>query len=103
MSGGRWNYGHEKLFAAANTIEKMAAQNPYGDNAATLAEFSTGVRLMRLAAIYWRRIDWLVSADDSAESFHRRLQEELRELATGTFDSSEFEDYYLERELEETR
>ena len=92
MSGGRWNYGHEKLFAAANTIEKMAARNPYGDDAATLAEFSTAARLMRLAAIYWRRIDWLVSADDSAESFHMRLQRELRELAAGIFDSSQFEE-----------
>jgi hypothetical protein len=85
MSGGHWNYGHDQLFEAARQIEKMAAQNPYGDEAATLAEFSTAASVMRRAAIYWRRIDWLVSADDSAESFHRRLQTELTALDAGTF------------------
>lgn len=85
MSGGHWNYGHDNLFEAARQIEKMAAQNPYGDDAATLAEFSKAASAMLRAAIYWRRIDWLVSADDSAESFHRRLQEELTALDAGTF------------------
>jgi len=32
---------------------------------------------LELAGIYLQRIDWLVSGDDSEESFHERLQEDL--------------------------
>lgn len=85
MSGGRWIYGHNNLFEAATDIEKMAARNPYDDDAETLAEFTRAVYVMRKAAIYWRRIDWLVSADDGPDSFKRRLREELQALEDGTF------------------
>lgn len=85
MSGGQWNYRHDDLFRAADEIEKMAARNPYGDTADTIAEYSRAARVMREAAIYWRRIDWLVSCDDGPESFHRRLQKELTALRQDTF------------------
>ena len=39
------------------------------------------VDLLRSAAIYVQRIDWLVSGDDGEDSFHRRLQKELEKLA----------------------
>lgn len=86
MSGGRWNYGHDRLFEAARNIEKIAARNPYGDGPETLAEFMTAAAIMRRAALYWKRIDWLVSADDSEESFHRRLKEDLNALENGVYD-----------------
>jgi hypothetical protein len=37
-----------------------------------------GIAYLRLAEIYTQRIDWLASNDDSEESFHRRLQQDLR-------------------------
>jgi hypothetical protein len=46
----------------------------------TIAEFRKAVVIMKQAAIYAQRIDWLLSGDDSEESFHRRLNEELNKL-----------------------
>lgn len=85
MSGGHWNYRHDDLFRAAADIEKMVEDNPYGDDAKTLHEMLHGALLMRRAAIYWRRIDWLTSGDDGAATFLKRLSEELAALERGTF------------------
>ncbi len=46
----------------------------------TLDEFRKAIKILRTAAIYAQRIDWLVSDDDGEESFHRRLKEELDKL-----------------------
>jgi hypothetical protein len=46
----------------------------------TLAEFRKAVVIMKQADIYATRIDLLLSGDDSEESFHRRLNEELNKL-----------------------
>ena len=35
---------------------------------------------MKKAAIYAQRIDWLVSGDDSEESFHARLKRDLKAI-----------------------
>lgn len=45
-----------------------------------LEEFKRGLRILKMAAIYAQRIDWLMSGDDGEESFKRRLKEELDEL-----------------------
>ena len=46
-----------------------------------IEEFKKGVDILRKAHVYAQRIDWLISGDDGEESFHRRLKEELDELA----------------------
>lgn len=38
------------------------------------------VKVLRLAAIYAHRLDWLLSGDDGEESFAHRLDKELAEL-----------------------
>lgn len=45
-----------------------------------LEEFKKGLKILKMAAIYAQRIDWLMSGDDGEESFKRRLKEELDEL-----------------------
>jgi len=42
-----------------------------------IERFKEGVDVLRKAAIYAQRIDWLLSGDDGEESFLRRLKEEL--------------------------
>ena len=42
-----------------------------------IEKFKEGVDVLRKAAIYAQRIDWLLSGDDGEESFLRRLKEEL--------------------------
>ncbi len=46
----------------------------------TIREFKKAVALLRKAAIYVQRIDWLLSDDDGEENFHERLKEELDAL-----------------------
>jgi hypothetical protein len=46
-----------------------------------IEEFKKGLDILRKAQVYAQRIDWLVSCDDSEESFHRRLKEDLDKLA----------------------
>ena len=37
------------------------------------------IKYLRVAQIYSKRIEWLLSGDDGEESFHKRLKEELDE------------------------
>jgi hypothetical protein len=46
----------------------------------TIAEFEKAVKVLKLAYVYAQRIDWLLSGDDGEDSFHRRLQAQLKEL-----------------------
>ena len=57
--------------------EKLLLQihSQYSDE--TIEEFKCALNLLKTTRIYIKRIDWLVSGDDSEESFHERLQEEL--------------------------
>jgi hypothetical protein len=43
-------------------------------------EFKKGLKILKTAAIYAQRIDWLLSGDDGEDSFKRRLKDELDEL-----------------------
>jgi hypothetical protein len=43
----------------------------------TLMQLRIGIVHLKFAQIYLQRIDWLLSSDDSEESFHKRLQEDL--------------------------
>lgn len=43
-------------------------------------EFKKGLKILKTAAIYAQRIDWLLSGDDGEESFKRRLKEDLDKL-----------------------
>ena len=45
-----------------------------------IEEFKKGYWILRKAAIYAQRIDWILSGDDGDESFIRRLNEELEQL-----------------------
>jgi hypothetical protein len=50
------------------------------DDPEVLEEFKKGLKILKMAAIYAQRIDWLLSCDDGEDSFKRRLKEELDEL-----------------------
>jgi hypothetical protein len=46
----------------------------------TIAEFEKAVTVLKLAYVYTQRIDWLISGDDGEDSFHKRLQAQIKEL-----------------------
>jgi hypothetical protein len=50
----------------------------------TIEEFRKAIKVLREAAVYAQRIDWLLSGDDGEETFHKRLKEELGKLKAQT-------------------
>lgn len=54
--------------------------NTLGLSKETISEFKKGIRLLKKAAIYAHRIDWLLSGDDSEDDFHERLKEDLNNM-----------------------
>ena len=89
MSGGHFDYNQYKIGYIADEVDQLIRDNDsqelnaWGDpkgrafSAATIAEFHRALVLLRQAQIYAQRIDWLVSGDDSEDSFHVRLGEDL--------------------------
>jgi hypothetical protein len=93
MSGGHFDYNQCHIEDIAEKIEHLIASNNdddidyYGDKKGrfyseeTIEEFKQGLQALRIAYVYAQRIDWLVSGDDGEDSFHKRLRDELGQLA----------------------
>lgn len=92
MSGGHFDYQQCAIDRIADDVEHLIRDNDstevneYGDTIGrlyspeTMREFKAGFILLQEATIYAQRIDWLVSGDDSEDSFHSRLAEDLQQL-----------------------
>jgi hypothetical protein len=92
MSGGHFQYQQYKLIEIADQIEGLIytndsdEKNRWGDTIGahyrreTIRDFEKAVELLKRAHVYVQRIDWLVSGDDSEDSFHSRLKTELDKL-----------------------
>ena len=93
MSGGHFNYKQHHMLDMADDIggfiltNDSTEKNEWGDpigkhySPETIAEFEKAVKALKLAYDYAQRIDWLLSGDDGEDSFHKRLQAQLKELA----------------------
>jgi hypothetical protein len=85
MSGGHFDYKQFELTRIADDIRTLIRnnkrENEWGDinnyPKEILIEFQKAINLLEMAEIYTHRIDWLVSGDDSEETFHERLKEDL--------------------------
>ena len=110
MSGGRFDYKQYEFGYIADAIEDVILNNgrektkeelkneywrdhdsdwyekypedkfhhEYPDE--VIEKFKEGVELLRKAQIYAHRIDWLLSGDDSEETFLRRLKDDLSKM-----------------------
>lgn len=89
MSGGAFDYKQYQIGYIADEIEQLIEtndsdeRNEWGDTVGahylpeTVTEFKKALRALKIAQIYAHRIDWLVSGDDSEDSFHARLAKDL--------------------------
>ena len=78
MSGGAFNYQNNSCAIDKLTTELKYIGNKYSPK--TIEEFQKGLKILKEADVYLRRIDYLLSGDDGEETFHERLKEELEEL-----------------------
>lgn len=76
MSGGYFDYVQDRMFRAADRLASLIeTDDQYSKE--TLAELGKALAMLRASAIYLQRIDWLISGDDTEDSFHKYLKEEL--------------------------
>lgn len=83
MSGGHFDYQQYCITDIADSIQSVLDANleeePWYDyREDTKEEFKKAIKLLREAATYAQRIDWLLSGDDGEDTFHSRLQKELK-------------------------
>lgn len=96
MSGGYFDYEQYKIDRIADEVDQLIISNDYnalnewgdpigrGYSPETIEQFKIGLQILKMAAIYAQRIDWLVSGDDSEDSFLYRLECDLRKLERDT-------------------
>lgn len=89
MSGGHFDYKDDQIGWIANKIGQLIEYNDstqtnewddwvgHGFSKETVEQLHAAKIFLEIAQIYAHRIDWLVSGDDSEESFHKRLEEDL--------------------------
>lgn len=93
MSGGYFDYKQYELNAIADSIEQVIrdwedkTKSEYDDSLRwdfkdpqTILELYNAMNICRKACIYAQRVDWLLSADDGEESFHKRLREDIKTM-----------------------
>lgn len=88
MSGGYFDYKQYHIQDIKDLIQEMIDNNdiPDGDgytrqySKETIWEFQEAVEHLKIAYLYAQRIDYLRSGDDSEESFHTRLKEDVEKL-----------------------
>jgi hypothetical protein len=81
MSGGHWNYEQHTIMRLADTIDCELDEGEMSEySEQTQARITECVRALRIAGTMLTRVDYLVSGDDSEETFHARLQVELDKL-----------------------
>jgi hypothetical protein len=78
MSGGRFDHKQYDMNYIADKIEREVLIN--GKKKEIIEKFKEAVIILRKAAIYTQRIDWLLSGDDEEETFLKRLKKDLEEL-----------------------
>jgi hypothetical protein len=86
MSGGKFDYRQESINYIVDELAHLIAEyEKTGEyKYATIEAFKEGLWVLRVAYTYAKRIDWLLSGDDSEKDFQERLVEDLQELAKKT-------------------
>jgi len=79
MSGGHFDYQQYRFNDIAETIrgDLYSEYVTQFTDPSTAQQMRNAITLLQIASIYINRIDWLLSGDDSEETFHVRLEKEL--------------------------
>lgn len=85
-----WNYYDMQYY---KEHPEEAVHYAYPD--ATLRRMEEAVYILKKAAIYAKRVDWLLAGDDGEETFEERLSKELAELDANSKIGENGERYYI--------
>jgi hypothetical protein len=84
MSGGHFNYRQNDIYEIAIEIERLIEINDraagYSFSPTVIDIFKEAAFTLRAAGMFAQRIDYLVSGDDSEETFFTRLNQEASNL-----------------------
>jgi len=89
MSGGHFNYNQYIINDISDEIQDIINNNNIPDeynccsnySEKTIEALTTTIAILKVAQAMTHRIDWLISGDDSEETFHVRLKEDMDKLA----------------------
>jgi hypothetical protein len=84
MSGGHFSYKQYEISYITDEIERVLSnESENGEYELTpevIEEFKKAIKILKMAYVYTKRIDWLLSGDDSEKTFFQRLEKELKEI-----------------------
>lgn len=94
MSGGTFDYDQYRLEEIQREIRRIINNNNIEDeygfatkySQETINKLEKAIDILREAYIYTQRIDYLYAADDGEETFHKRLNEDLKSYKTEFYD-----------------
>ena len=86
MSGGYFDYQQHNIGNIIEGLERVLENSDmfnFSDH--TLECFRDALLVLNESLIYTQRIDWLVSGDDSEDTFHERLVEDLTKVYSKSY------------------
>lgn len=92
MSGGYFDYIQYRISDTSELLDKVISENTKGTECGyargysreTIREFQLTKHYLEMAALYLNRVDYLLECDDSEETFHKHLYEELNDRRSDT-------------------
>ena len=85
MSGGIFDYAQQHILNIKEEIINEGKHSAEKYSPKTYKQFEDAVVFLDIAYVYARRIDWLLSGDDSEGDFHDKLAEDLQKFKTKSF------------------
>ena len=80
MSGGQWNYIQDQIDDLADQmVREFKSQSELMDET-TQNHYVACYSELKKIAVYLQRLDWLLAYDDSQETYHARLKEDLKDI-----------------------
>ena len=77
MSGGYFDHQQYAIQQIAETLTEAIQSNEHRFTPATISELKEGLRLLELGFIYTQRVAMLLSEDDSEETFHKHMKQDI--------------------------
>jgi hypothetical protein len=77
MSGGYLTYNDRHIGYMLTDIKEEIDRNDHRFDEKTMNKFREAVKILEKASIMVNRIDYLLSGDDSEETFHERWEKEF--------------------------